>query len=51
MYGLDTEIINKIKTVFKNIPDITRVILYGSRAKGTYKNRFGYRPHFTRKKI
>ncbi|HOD53539.1 MAG TPA: nucleotidyltransferase domain-containing protein [Candidatus Cloacimonadota bacterium] len=37
MYGLDTEVINKINAVFEEIPDIEKVILYGSRAKGNYK--------------
>lgn len=37
MYGLETEVINNIKAVFEEIPNIEKVILYGSRAKGNYK--------------
>lgn len=33
-YGLKPHIIEKIRTVFKKYPQIERVILYGSRAKG-----------------
>ncbi len=36
--GLDIEIIDKLKKIFMGFPDIERVILYGSRAKGNYKN-------------
>ncbi len=37
MYGLDDEIIGKLKTIFARYENIERVILYGSRAKGNYK--------------
>lgn len=36
--GLDSETIIKIKTVFEKFAEIDEVILYGSRAKGDYKN-------------
>ncbi|MBC7458293.1 MAG: nucleotidyltransferase domain-containing protein [Bdellovibrionaceae bacterium] len=36
--GLNTTIINKIKSIFKSYAQIEQVILYGSRAKGNYKN-------------
>ena len=36
-YGLKTHIIEKIKTVLANYPQVEKVILYGSRAKGNYK--------------
>ena len=36
-FGLSKEIVYKIRTVFAKYPQITSVILYGSRAKGTYK--------------
>ena len=36
--GIGSENTEKILTVFKRRPEISRVILYGSRAKGTYKN-------------
>ena len=36
-YGLTTETIEKLQTVFKSYPTVERVILYGSRALGTYK--------------
>ncbi len=37
-YGLKPHIIEKISAVFKKYPQIERVILYGSRAKGNYAN-------------
>lgn len=36
-YGLKETTIDRIKKVFSNYPEIERVILYGSRAKGNYK--------------
>ena len=36
-FGLSTEDINKIKEVIVRFPEIERVIIYGSRAKGNYK--------------
>lgn len=38
MYGLDTDTIRSIKEVFKKHSQISKVVLYGSRAKGNYKN-------------
>ena len=37
-YGLRDETIEKIVAVFSLFPEIDKVILYGSRAKGNYKN-------------
>ena len=37
MYGLDAEVINKIKAVFENFPEISKAVLYGSRAKGNHR--------------
>lgn len=37
-FGLKEEIINKICQIFGNFPEVNKVILYGSRAKGNYKN-------------
>ena len=37
-YGLNNTIIEQINGVFKNYTELYRVILYGSRAKGDYKN-------------
>jgi uncharacterized protein len=37
-YGLDEEVILKLKTVFSKHPEVKKVILYGSRAKGNFKN-------------
>ena len=37
-YGLNHTIIEQINGVFKNHTELDRVILYGSRAKGNYKN-------------
>ena len=38
MYGLKEKHINKIIALFANYPDIYKAILYGSRAKGNYRN-------------
>ncbi|PCJ41629.1 MAG: hypothetical protein COA81_06990 [Alphaproteobacteria bacterium] len=35
--GLGDNTINRIKAVFRRFPEISRVMLYGSRAKGNYK--------------
>lgn len=37
-FGLSIETIQRIKNVFKMHPEVERVILYGSRALGTYRN-------------
>jgi predicted nucleotidyltransferase len=37
-YGLSDETIQKICGLFSRYPQIDRAILYGSRAKGNYKN-------------
>ncbi|MGE4169817.1 MAG: nucleotidyltransferase domain-containing protein [Candidatus Margulisiibacteriota bacterium] len=37
-FGLSEETLQKINGVFAKYPDIEQAILYGSRAKGTYKN-------------
>jgi len=37
-YGLSSEVIKKICAVFLDFPEIERVILYGSRAMGNYRN-------------
>lgn len=36
--GLSQPVIEKIQNIFKKHPTIDKVILYGSRAKGNYKN-------------
>lgn len=36
-YGLQEEVIEKMHSVFASFPDIERVTLYGSRAKGNFK--------------
>ncbi|MBI1838205.1 MAG: nucleotidyltransferase domain-containing protein [Flavobacteriia bacterium] len=36
--GLSEDVINRINTIFSNYPQIEKVILYGSRAKGNYRN-------------
>jgi uncharacterized protein len=36
-YGLSDETIAKINTVFASFPEVISVVLYGSRAKGSYK--------------
>ena len=38
MYGLKEKDIITIQTVLKKFPQITEVLIYGSRAKGNYKN-------------
>lgn len=35
--GLENEDIRRIKAVFTNYPEVERVLLYGSRAMGTYR--------------
>lgn len=37
-YGLKEKTITQINHVFSQYPQITRVMLYGSRAKGNFKN-------------
>lgn len=37
-FGLTEETIHKINAVFAQYPSVEQVILYGSRAKGNYKN-------------
>lgn len=37
-FGLKEEVIQKIRSVFASFPEIKEAILYGSRAKGNYKN-------------
>ena len=37
MYGLELEDIEAINKVFSKYPEIEKVILYGSRAKGNYR--------------
>ena len=37
-FGLNENTINKLKSVFSKFPEIEEVIVYGSRAKGNYKN-------------
>lgn len=36
-YGLQQETVNRICSVFSEYPQVEEAILYGSRAKGTYK--------------
>lgn len=36
-YGLKEETVEKIQEVFASFPQVDKVILYGSRAKGNYK--------------
>lgn len=36
-FGLDENTLNKIISVFEKYPEIEEVIIYGSRAKGNYK--------------
>jgi len=36
-FGLSTETIARVKEVFALYPEIERVVIYGSRAKGNYK--------------
>jgi uncharacterized protein len=37
-FGLHEKFIAEIVSVFRKFPQVAEVILYGSRAKGTYKN-------------
>jgi len=37
-YGLKDETIKQIHTIFTRFPQIDEVIIYGSRAKGNYRN-------------
>jgi len=37
-YGLRNSVLDNITNVFSKCPNIEKVILYGSRAKGNYKN-------------
>ena len=37
-YGIKEQIWTDICTIFKNYPALEKVILYGSRAKGNYRN-------------
>ena len=37
-FGLNENIIVQIRNVIETFPQIEKVILYGSRAKGTYRN-------------
>lgn len=36
-FGLSEQTIGKINSVFARHPEVEKVVLYGSRAKGTYK--------------
>ncbi len=36
-FGLKETDIELIKTVFSNFPEVEKVVIYGSRAKGSYK--------------
>ncbi len=38
MFGLSSDIIKKVHVVFSKFSQIEKVILYGSRAKGNYKD-------------
>ena len=37
-FGLKEHVIQKIQSVLENFPEIEEAVLYGSRAKGNYKN-------------
>ena len=37
-YGLQDETMHKIRAVFSKFPEVTKAVLYGSRAKGSFKN-------------
>ena len=37
-YGLSEKTLNTLNSIFRKYPDIRQVILYGSRAKGNYRN-------------
>lgn len=36
-YGLKEDVVKDIQKIFKKYPEIKKVILYGSRAKGNYR--------------
>ena len=36
-HGLPDEVVAQIRTVFSHFPDVEKVLLYGSRAKGNFK--------------
>lgn len=38
MFGLDDSLLSRLKSLFANYPEIEKVILFGSRAKGTFRN-------------
>jgi predicted nucleotidyltransferase len=38
MFGLPDHAVEKMRAVFSKHPGVERVVLYGSRAKGNYKN-------------
>jgi len=38
MFGLPDKTINMINAIFVQYPNIEKVLIYGSRAKGNYKN-------------
>src|SRR6056297_800399 len=38
MCGLDEKVIKDLKEIFSKFPAVEKVILYGSRAMGTYRN-------------
>ena len=37
-FGLKQTTIDKINSIFQKIPEVEQVIIYGSRAKGNYRN-------------
>lgn len=37
-FGLDKTIIERLKKIFEKYDEVERVCIFGSRAKGTYKN-------------
>ena len=38
LYGLEKKVLEELNQIFSSIPEIEKVILYGSRAKGNHKN-------------
>jgi predicted nucleotidyltransferase len=38
MYGLSEKAIKKLVLLFEQMPEISKVILFGSRAKGNFRN-------------
>lgn len=36
-FGLESELIIKLKSIFRQFPEIEKVVIFGSRAKGNYK--------------